>query len=77
MKTKEIKKMTKEERKAYILMRFKSYAALMTLDYLTMSYVKVTENVWLEDARKTLRLLKNMYYMENGEELIIREVLRL
>lgn len=77
MKTKGIKEMTKEERKAYILMRFKSYTRLMTLDYLTMSYVKVTENVWLEDARKTLRLLKNMYYMENGEELNIWMVLRL
>lgn len=77
MKTKEIKEMTKEERKAYILCKFKSYTRLMTLDYLTMSYVKVTENVWLEDARKALRLLKNMYYMENGEELNIWTVLRL
>lgn len=77
MKTKEIKEMTKEERKALILMKFESYTRLMTYDYLEMSYVKVTENVWLEDARKTLRLLKNMYYMENGEELNIMEVLRL
>lgn len=77
MKTKEIKEMTKEERKAFILMKFKSYTELMTYDYLKMSYVKVTENVWLEDARKALRLLKNMYYMENGEELNIWTVLRL
>lgn len=77
MKTKEIKEMTKEERKAFILMKFKSYSRLMTYDYLEMSYVKVTENVWLEDARQALRLLKNMYYMENGEKLNVYEVLRL
>lgn len=69
MKTKEIKEMTKEERKAYILMRFKSYTRLMTYDYLTMSYVKTNENVWLNDAKTALKLMKNMYLMENGEEL--------
>lgn len=77
MKTKEIKEMTKEERKAFILMKFKTYQVLMTYDYLEMSYVKVTENVWLEDAKQALRLLKNMYYMENGEKLNVYEVLRL
>lgn len=77
MKTKEIKEMTREERKAFILMRFKSYTNLMTYDYLKMSYVKFTDNVWLEDAKQSLRLLKNMYYMENGEELNIWTVLRL
>lgn len=77
MKTKEIKEMTKEERKAFILMYFKTITRLMTYDYLEMSYVEVTENIWLEDAKQALRLLKNMYYMENGEKLNVDEVLRL
>lgn len=77
MKTKEIKEMTKEERKAFILMRFKSYTNLMTYDYLKMSYINVTENQWLNDARQALKYLENMYYMENGEKLNIWTVLRL
>lgn len=75
MKTKEIKEMTREERKAFVLMKFNYYKHQLIWDVLE------EYRAWLKYDKENMifyfNLLKNMYYMENGEELNINMVLRL
>ena len=77
MKTKEIKEMTKEERKAFVLMKFNYYKSQFIWDVLEEEKYEMNLKYDKEYLKIYFNLLKNMYYMENGEELNICMVLRL